>query len=385
MSTLISAAEAARRLGVQPATLYAYVSRGRVRRVRGLDGRRSLFDADEVDALARRSHGNEPSGGSAVPLRIETSITELGEGTLRFRGHDACRLAVTSTFEQVAELLWTGQLRDGVGPWVPPGPVHAAAAGAGMTVGGSVFNRLAAAMLSAGRLIEGGDTLSTAQLLVAAAPSALGAPQAGSIARRVTQIWFTHARKPVVGAVQRVLVLLADHELASCTLAARIAASTRAELSGCLAAALVTLSGPLHGGAADAVHRLLLEAEDSDVETVITRLRAGRERVPGFGHQVYKAGDPRVEPILESIRAIGGDPHRLACVEALLAVGAQRLPVAPNVDLALGALSYVADLPSTAPATMFSIARLAGVIAHALEEYRATPLRYRTTARYLPG
>ena len=86
---------------------------------------------------------------------------------------------------------------------------------------------------------------------------------------------------------------------------------------------------------------------------------------------------------MSAIREFGGDPSRMACVERVLDISAMRLPVAPNVDFALGALSYVADLPPTAPAVMFSIARLAGMIAHVLEEYAAPPLRYRTTARYV--
>ena len=383
MTMLISAAEAARRLGVQPATLYAYVSRGRVNRIRGLDGRSSLFDADEVDALAGLHRRSDPSGSSVVPLKIETAITKIGEGTLRFRGHDVVELAESCTFEQVAELLWTGDLRPVAGPWVLPEAVHAAAARAAISVGGSVFNRLGAAMLGAGRLIDGGDNLMTAQMLVAVGPSALGAPPAGSIARRVVQTWSTVADRRMIAIVQKVLVLLADHELATCALAARVAASTRAELSACLAAALATLSGPLHGSAAKSVYELLIETERRSAEVAIAAYRARHAPVPGFGHRVYKSGDPRVEPLLSAIREFGGDPARLARVEQLLALSAMRLPVAANVDFALGALAYVAELPPTAPAVMFSIARLAGMIAHVLEEYAAAPLRYRTTARYV--
>jgi citrate synthase len=384
MTTLISAAEAARRLAVQPATLYAYVSRGRIVRVRGLDGRSSLFDSDEVDALAGQRRRADPAGASVVPLKIETAITEIGEGTLRFRGHDAVELAEASTtFEQVAELLWTGELRKDVGPWNPPDAVHAAAARAAISVGGSVFNRLTAAMLGAGRLVDGGDTLMTAQLLVSVGPSALRAAPTGPIAKRIAQMWLRPPDKRIIDMVQRVLVLLSDHELATCALAARIAASTRAELSACLAAGLSTLSGPLHGSAASAVHGLLIESEDRDLDDLFRRYRTEREAVPGFGHQVYKSGDLRVAPILALVRNYRSAPDRLAHVEALLSVAATRLPVAPNVDFALGAMSYVCDLPSEAPAVMFSIARLAGMIAHALEEYEAPPLRYRTTARYL--
>jgi citrate synthase len=382
MTTLLTAAEAARRLGVQPATLYAYVSRGRVQRVRGVDGRRSFFADDEIDELAHQARRVEPSRASLVPVHIDTSITELGESTLRFRGHDATELATACSFEQVAELLWTGKLRDVVGRWSPTAAVHAEALRAAESVGGSNFTRLSVGLLATGRVIDGAEPLASARILLAAAPSALGAPSSGPFARRVAQIWFPQPDRRLVDAVRRVLVLLADHELASCTLAARIAASTRTGLAGCLVAGLSALSGPLHGGAARAVHQLMVDAEHSDAASLIAGYRQRHEPVPGFGHKVYKSGDPRFAPILQAAKALDADPVRVDLVDSVLRETAARLPVAPNVDLALGVLSYLGNLPSDAPAVMFSIARLAGIVAHVLEEYEAAPVRYRTTARF---
>jgi citrate synthase len=385
MTTMITASEAAHRLGVRPATLYAYVSRGKVTRVLGVDGRRSLFAADAIDALAEAGRRAAVTRPSLVPLQIDTAVTELGESTLRFRGHDATELATTATFEQVAELLWTGQLGDDIAPWPPLDGVHPHALAAAQAVGGSVFSRLSAAMLAAGRLVDGGDALISARLLVGCAPSALGAPVDGPMARRVASIWSKDADRPMVNAVERVLILLADHELATCTFAARVAASTRTELAGCLVAGLSALSGPLHGGAARSVHHMMLDAEATDGADVIAGYRSRREPAPGFGHKVYKSGDPRVVPILDAVRALDGDRDRTAVVDYVLQQAAERLPVAPNVDFALGALSYVADLPADAASVMFSIARLAGITAHVLEEYEAPPLRFRTTARYTPS
>jgi citrate synthase len=381
MTTLISATEAARRLGVRPATLYAYVSRGRIQRVLGVDGRRSLFDVDEVDRLAGQGrHAGTKS--SLVPVQIDTSITELGESMLRFRGHDASALARSASFEQVAELLWTGRLSDDVPRWAHPEPIYLDVRAAAAAVGGSVFSRLSAGLLAAGRTIEGGDTLASARLLLAAAPSALGAPLTGPMARRVARIWIDAPDRRTISAVERVLVLLADHELATCTLAARLAASTRTELSGCLVAGLSALSGPLHGGASKAVHELLTEAETQPIAQLVAGFRSRRQPVPGFGHKVYKSGDPRFPPILESARSLG-DQRRVAHVDRVFSALSERLPVAANVDAALGALSYLADLPTDAPAVMFAIARLAGITAHVLEEYEATPVRFRTTAHFV--
>ncbi|HJZ28175.1 MAG TPA: citrate synthase, partial [Streptosporangiaceae bacterium] len=117
MTEFLTAAQAAQRLGVKPATLYAYVSRGVLRRDRASDGRGSLFDAEEVERLARRGRPRRPAG--AADITVESAITELTADSLRFRGHDATRLAVTRTFEEVAELLWTGEFPSAHA--VPPG------------------------------------------------------------------------------------------------------------------------------------------------------------------------------------------------------------------------------------------------------------------------
>ena len=115
MADFLSAAEAARRLGVKPATLYAYVSRGVLSRGKAADGRASLFNADEVERLARRGRPRRPAG--VADIKVESAITEIAGDSLRFRGLDATRLAVSRTFEEVAELLWTGELRSAREPW----------------------------------------------------------------------------------------------------------------------------------------------------------------------------------------------------------------------------------------------------------------------------
>ena len=115
MAEFLTAAEAARRLGVKPATLYAYVSRGVLSRVRAPDGRASLFGAEEVERLARRGRPRRPAG--AADITVESAITEITGDSLRFRGLDATRLAVTRTIEEVAELLWTGEFRPAREPW----------------------------------------------------------------------------------------------------------------------------------------------------------------------------------------------------------------------------------------------------------------------------
>ena len=106
MAEFLTAAQAAQQLGVKPATLYAYVSRGILRRDRAVDGRSSLFDAREVERLARRGRPRRPVG--VADITVESAITEIAGDRLRYRGLDVIRLAASRTFEDVAELLWTG-------------------------------------------------------------------------------------------------------------------------------------------------------------------------------------------------------------------------------------------------------------------------------------
>jgi len=109
---LLTAQEAAERLGVKPATLYAYVSRGLLRRERDPAGR-SRFALAEVDRLVKRGRRDRPQGAE---LRIESALTAIEDDSIFYRGEDLFLLARSRMFEEVAQFLWTGELRD-VQPW----------------------------------------------------------------------------------------------------------------------------------------------------------------------------------------------------------------------------------------------------------------------------
>jgi citrate synthase len=177
------------------------------------------------------------------------------------------------------------------------------------------------------------------------------------------------------------MVCLADHELATSTLAARVAASTRADPTQVVQAGLATMSGPLHGTASLAVHRFLLAAASDPTAALAEQLRT-TGRLPGFGHPVHRRGDPRVEPLDAAVRAAATSrqEHRLVLVDRVRALAAERAPVAPNIDFSLGAFGFVAGLAPAATELIFSVARMAGWIAHGLEEYAEAPLRFRARA-----
>ncbi len=112
VSTYVGATEAARLLGVTKPTLYAYVSRGIVTRRTAADGRTSLYDRGEIERLIERTRRRAASERPTIDVAIASAVTELGDDGVRYRGHTTAELARSATFEQVAELLWSGTLPD---------------------------------------------------------------------------------------------------------------------------------------------------------------------------------------------------------------------------------------------------------------------------------
>jgi citrate synthase len=398
----IGAAEAAERLGIKPASLYSYVSRGVLTPRRGPDGRGSLFDAAQIAGLARRGRPRRAPGGAE--LVIQSELTEISGDRLRFRGHDVIALATSRSFEQVASLLWTDSFAEADAPWRATGEAIAAgtAAQAGLPADTYPLERLQVivpAVAATDRLrlhLDRPAVMAAARSLIAAmvdclpaagqdaagggasGPGAAGGDDsiAGRLAPKLCQ------RPPSEGlitALRAALVLLADHELAASTLAARVAASVRADPYAVVGTGLGAMSGALHGGASLGAEVLLLSARGpADAPRVVGELLRRGERVPGLGHFVYQAGDPRAVLLLDLIRKAAPDSDRMAVAEAVLAEARRRALPAPNIEFALAALSAVAGMTPGAGEAVFAVARTAGWLAHALEEYaRATPIRPR--------
>ncbi|TDD04652.1 citrate/2-methylcitrate synthase, partial [Nonomuraea diastatica] len=182
-------------------------------------------------------------------------------------------------------------------------------------------------------------------------------------------------------ALQAALVLLADHELAPSTLAARVAASARADPYAVVLTGLGVLGGPWHGGASYGAERLLAEvAEPRQATRAITdRLRRG-EHVPGFGHSVYTNGDGRGGALLDLVQEAAPGHERIAAGTAVLAEMRRRRLPERNIDFALAILAAVSGMVSGAGEAIFAVARAAGWLAHAMEEYeRGTLLRLRAS------
>jgi citrate synthase len=422
--------EVARRLGVKPATVYAYVSRGLLTRLRNGDGKGSIFDPAEVEAFAVSRRG----ASSASAPAIHTGITLIRDGRLFFRGRDVAELARTQTYEAVATLLWTGEL-DHV-PLVAP--ADAVALGQAVTAPLPAPARLTDRLRVIVAAAAAADPLrfdttpaavtATARALIATMVAALplragheartlmdhrsrsagkrNGRSSGSVAPGVwtpdqrpdrlrstpldgglaAALWsrLTEAVPTPQGlaALNAALVLLADHDIAASTLAARVAASTRAHPYAVVGAGLAALDGPLHGAASGLAYEFLTDAiRDRDpLRTLSDRLRVDGV-IAGFRHGLYPDGDPRATALLGFLReAPPGPAHEV--VDQLVAAMLKRSEVAPNIDFAIAALTLLYGMSADAGEAIFAIARTSGWIAHALEEYSDRPSRFRPNGLY---
>jgi citrate synthase len=395
----IGAAEAADRLGIKPASLYAYVSRGVLTRRRDIDGRASVFDADEIADLARR--GKPRRSPAPSELVIETSVTEITDRTLRYRGLEATRLAREYSFEDVAMLLWTGALPDSTGPgaarsrpqWqaIPEAIAAGTAAQAALPAGTLPLERLqvivpALAATDQFRLhLDRPAVMAAGQALIAGMVGSLPATDnvpsgQGTIADRLaTRLCAGPVPAGVTDLISMALVLLADHELAASTLAARVAASMRADPYAVVATGLGAMGGAVHAGAGLGAELMLASADvPADVPRVVGELLRRGERLPGFGHFIYTNDDPRANLLLEVTAEFAAGSPRLAVASALIAEVRRRALPQPNIEFALAVLVDVAGMIRGSGEAIFAVARTVGWLAHALEEYeRNVPIRPR--------
>jgi citrate synthase len=331
---------------------------------------------------------------------VDTDITLIEDAGLFFRGVDAAALARAGGFERAARWLWTGATS---GSRFEPSPEPLAAARAAVAAlppSADLVSQLRVAVAAASSAdplrydTRGPAVLATATALLATMVEALprtgaGAADAAAVPDRAgedpplaARLWArltSHApSKGLVRSLDAALVLLVDHDLAVSTVAARTAASARAHPYAVVSTGLSAMEGPLHGAASTLAYDVLGQCLDGDPRLVVAEhLRAGRA-LPGFGHGLYPEGDPRAALLLE---LLGGDPAASAVLGAV-----QRLTAAsglqPNIDLALAALARAAGMPRDAGEVVFSIARSVGWVAHALEEYDETPLRFRGQGHY---
>lgn len=388
----LSAAETARRLGIKQATLYAYVSRGQLQAHRPSDARVSLFHPDEVERLQAR-----PGRAARPELSIPSAVTLIRPDGLYYRGMDAIALAATHSYEQVAELLWHG----------PGGSSHTWQAPEATEAGIAVQHALpldalpieklqtaVALIATADRLrydvttaavlrVAAGLITAMAACLSTSAQTAHSPPGQPSQSLATTVSARLSGRPPpatLTRAVNTAMILLADHELAASTVAVRIAAAARSPVYGCIATGLGVLQGQWHGGMSLRAEDLLAQIRSPEQADAIIHAHLSRgDPLWGFGHPLYRNGDPRAAALLRLI--LGSAPARQrTTINRILAFTAENSLPPPNIDFALAALAYCWSLSRGAGQAIFAVARTAGWIAHAIEEYeRKASYRIRAT------
>ena len=385
----MSAADACRILRVTPATLYAYVSRGFVRsEATRTASRQRRYSRDDVERLRRRQDGRrDPDAAAAATLRwglpvLESAITLIADNHLYYRGHDAVALARTRSVAEVASLTWTGTFDRAFGeartaaPSVPAGArlPFIAKAQAALSVA-SVHDASACDLRSETVAHTGWRILSLLTTVAAqrTRPAAIDA--------RLARAW--RVDDGGVAAIRAALVLCADHELNVSSFTARAVASAGANPYAVVSAGLGALEGVRHGGISLRVESQLqgLRRTRNIRAALGERLRRG-ETIDGFGHPLYRDGDPRAAAILDLLGEAFPRSPELAFVLDTTAAAAALIRDQPTIDFALAALARVLRLPPGSPLVLFALGRTIGWIGHAIEQYESGQI-LRPRAKYV--
>ena len=389
MSTAwISAAEAARNLDVTRATLYAYVSRGFIRSEAGPGASRARrYSRDDVERLRRRAaERRDPDKVAAHALQwgmpvLESSITLIADDTLYYRGHDVVSLAHDASVEAVASLIWTGRLDDRRPEFAPPAPSVPAPRSTPFIIRAQAALALASAVdhqafdLRSDAVVRAGWRI--LDLLVG-----IEAPRArGPIDVALARGW--RLRPGADAVVRAAIILCADHELNVSAFTARCVASAGSNPYAVVTAGLAALEGTKHGGSTARVEATLaaMRRERSLRAALAERLRHG-QRIDGFGHPLYRQGDPRAAALLDMLERRYPKSPELRYARDFARAATALTGERPNVDFALGAVSRVLGLPSGSGLTLFAVGRTIGWIGHAIEQYAVDHI-IRPRAKYV--
>jgi citrate synthase len=392
-SDWLSSKEAARRLGVSAATLYAYVSRGLLRSEATNGQRERRYRADDVSQLKRRREvGRKAESIAANALDfgtpvLESSLTLIKDGHLYYRGHDATQLARRASLEEVAQLLWESDDQPFVATNLPAmseslrrawlaaetlDPVESCLvllpAAARWDHPGWVANR--------GIMFETGVRI----LRLLAAAVTRQQPSGQPMHEQLAAAW--NVPKDGARLIRAALVLSADHEFNTSAFAARVVASTGANLYGSTVAGLAAINGPRHGGQTRHVRNLLDELSGATDPDAVLAGRYREDKPPaGFGHPLYPDGDVRAWVLFDLMREALPQSPQLAAAERLAEAVERLTNRRRNIDFATVTLESVLGLPKDSALAIFLLGRTVGWIAHALEQAENRTL-IRPRARY---
>jgi citrate synthase len=324
-------------------------------------------------------------------------------GVLAYRGYDIHDLAPRASFEEVCYLLWHGRLpnRAELGELqsqfaadrrLPDGVVRLLRAlppGEAMDIlrtGASSLSHYdrdahdsspAANYRKAVRLTAQMGSLVAAIGRIEANHHPLDPdPVMGFAANFLYQLTGTRPDALAVRAMDCALILHADHELNASTFAARVAAATLTDIHSAIVGGIGALKGPLHGGANAEVMKMLLDfgegATPEKVETAVREKLAKKDKIPGFGHRVYKTMDPRAVHLRQLSKDLGkrsGQSHWVEMSERIEALVKGEKKLNPNVDFYSASMYHALGIPVSLYTPIFAVSRTSGWTAHVLEQF----------------
>ncbi|GGE17450.1 citrate synthase 2 [Marinithermofilum abyssi] len=334
-------------------------------------------------------------------VALTSKISSIIDGVLTYRGIDIDELADHANFEEVTFLLWNGRLpsRSELDELKKQLGAHAALPESVLSLLKSYpkdIHPMAALRTAVSALalydpeaddnsLEGNRR--KAIHLTAQLPTVVAAlyrirkglePVAPRPEYGVAQnfVYMLHGKEPdevAVKALDKALILHADHELNASTFAARVTTATLSDMYSAVTTAIGTLKGPLHGGANEQVMKMLEEIGSVDrVDEVIRRKLDNKEKIMGFGHRVYKEGDPRAKHLREMSRQLAeqtGDRKWFEISAKIHEVVESMKGLKPNVDFYSASTYHYLGIPRELFTPIFAMSRMTGWTAHILEQY----------------
>ncbi len=345
-----------------------------------------------------------PGGGleGVVAAKSEICFIDGAAGRLVYRGYEIGDLVENASFEETAYLLWDGDLPDRTelqkfksdlaassklpdhvidllralpAETQPMDALRTAASALGAVDPDLRSNEPDANRRKAVRLTAQLPTIVTAFHRLRNGEAVVEPDPSLSIAANF--LYMLNGKRPhdtLVRVMDAALVLHAEHGMNASTFTARVTAATLADMHASVTAAIGALKGPLHGGANQDVMELLLSCTSpDDAEKKVREMLANKQKVPGFGHRVYRTLDPRATFLRKMSKQLGeaaGVSQWYAMSERLIPVAKELKNLNPNVDFFSASAYYTMGIPLDLFTPIFGIARVTGWCAHVMEQHK---------------
>ena len=348
---------------------------------------------------------DKPKGGLEDVVATTSAICYLDgdKGVLAYCGYDIHDLARSATFEEVCHLLWhrrlpsraeLGDLQSQLAAARPvPEPIFRLMRSLPPVDGMDALRTITSALAhydaeandaspqaqyrKAVRLTaQTGTVVATWGRLKAGGGPIAPDPVLSHAANFLYMLTGERPNSTAIRAMDVALILHADHELNASTFAGRVAAATLTDIYSAMVAAIGTLKGPLHGGANAEVMKMLLDlgehASGARIDDFVRGKLARREKIPGFGHRVYRTEDPRATHLREMSRDLGrraGRPAWFDMSQRIEALVKSEKKLNANVDFYSASTYYTLGIPIDLYTPIFAVSRMSGWTAHVLEQY----------------